>query len=144
MQTKIFSLSLILFTLISCGKYPEGPALSLRSKEKRLCQEWNLTGVLESNGVYDDYNLEMHFNADGSFTKYYWNVYDSLITYTGAWSWAEEKEAITLDFSGAVNGGEQFPFGPGNRTFIIKKLKYTELVIMDKSYETDFTFLQLN
>ena len=144
MQTKIFSLSLIFFTLISCGKYPEGPALSLRSKKNRLCQKWNLTGVLESNGVYDDYNLEMHFNADGSFTKYYWNLYDSLITYTGAWSWAEEKEAITLDFSGAVNGGEQFPFGPGNRTFIIKKLKYTELVIMDKSYETDFTFLQLN
>jgi hypothetical protein len=98
--------------------------------------------VLESNGIYDDYNLELHIFKDGSFTKYYWDLSDSLITYSGNWAWVENQEAITLDFSMA-GSLQQFPFGPGNRVFIIKKLKYTELVIMDKSYATDFSFLQI-
>jgi hypothetical protein len=134
--------ALLFIILFGCEKYPEGPSFSLRTKENRLCQEWNLTGVLESNGIYDDYNLELHIFKDGSFTKYYWDLSDSLITYYGNWAWVENQEAITLDFSMA-GSLQQFPFGPGNRVFIIKKLKYTELVIMDKSYETDFSFLQI-
>ena len=42
-------LSLIL--LNSCGKYEEGPSISLTSKENRLARKWELTKVEYFNGA---------------------------------------------------------------------------------------------
>ena len=42
MKKATIYLSLLLILATACKKYDEGPLISLRSKEKRLCQKWDI------------------------------------------------------------------------------------------------------
>jgi len=68
--------------LQSCGKYEEGPAISLKSKTKRLANSWDLTDIdgntpfedlYEDYGYYGlsievtDYDIQFDFQDDGDF-----------------------------------------------------------------------------
>lgn len=66
MKTKsiknIFALALILFTVFGCGKFEDGPKISLRSIEKR---------------IYGVYRID-YFSKNGTDLTSYWNQYYNL------------------------------------------------------------------
>jgi len=136
---------LVLFLSIfsSCKKYDEGPAISLRSKEKRLCQEWKLKKI-ELNGTID---------PDEDFSYYYWDIHkegtiDARLKYTDEsdeetieldWEWINDKEGIKITSRyGKKEGTHHFQSllksnssvnDDGAIEFEIMRLTYDELIL---------------
>ena len=89
---------LVLLVLSGCKKYEEGPGISLRSKEKRLCQKWEL-----SKATYNG----MHQEND--FAYYYWDIQkdgDFIVTMSYAWDGAYDQEIINLSWEWSSNKEE--------------------------------------
>ena len=138
MKNAVIYLLLALFAISGCKKYDEGPAISLRSKEVRLCQEWNEEQNLingEDNTYYDD--QYWNFNKDG--TLVITTVYNNPVTeldWNYNWRWTDDKESIEI--SVIINKKAEntklslFTFSNNKdiewQKLRIKKLKYEELV----------------
>ncbi len=73
---------IVVLNLQSCGKYDEGPAVSLKSKTKRLAQTWDLAEIDGETPIEDffdsysylgtsfevnDVDMEFDFQEDGDF-----------------------------------------------------------------------------
>jgi hypothetical protein len=120
----------ILFT--ECKKYPEGPAISLRSKKERLANTWKLDAII-SDGVdstsyftqyYKDYTLALTKN--GSYTISYYvavpNFGNISNTESGKWAFASQKEEILVTPTSVAIGALPVP-----STYQILKLYEKEL-----------------
>lgn len=96
--------SLILFE--GCKKYPEGPAISLRSKKERVANTWKLD-QLKSHGVdstayytniLKDYTVSL--TKSGSYTISYYvavpNFGNVTNTESGDWSFSSGKEDLKI------------------------------------------------
>ena len=122
-------LGLLLIIASACKKYEEGPAISLRTKEKRLCQTWNLEEET-INGVSFEGNspkFQWEFHKGGSLTLYRsvqnngsWETEEVL----SQWKWADNQEAIAIE---AFNDDNYWVF------YEIRQLKYKELILESTS-----------
>jgi len=134
-------LVLVLIVFSACKKYDEGPLISLRSKEKRLCQKWDLQKVIydgEDESIGDDMNY------------YYWDIkkdgtidvevsyidWGDLETMKLSWEWIDKKEGIRitlLEDNYKNNPFLSFYKKHSNEDFTIdceiKRLKYKEFII---------------
>ncbi len=83
---KLLLLVFIPLLFVSCNKYEDGPAISFRSAEKRLCGKWRLSHLLYNNkditvayysphfdlypfNIYSDWSQSLYIaitNSDGS------------------------------------------------------------------------------
>jgi hypothetical protein len=101
---RLATLLIVTFTLTvglnSCGKYEDGPDLSLRSKKARLCHVWKVQSVHEVVTV-DEVDVTLHWadlvydiKKDGKYTRFRNNV-----TSSGKWEFSGDKEQLrfTLD-----------------------------------------------
>jgi hypothetical protein len=87
-----------------CGKYEEGPSISLRTKKARVVGEWELEKILE-NGVdkTSDYRAvvaseTIEFKKDETYTSS--STYTSLLgggteSESGTWAFASDKEKFS-------------------------------------------------
>lgn len=136
MKNTIIYLLLALFAISGCKKYDEGPAISLRSKEKRLCQEWKLDKYLVNGEDFDYFEEQIWtFDKNGTLKVYInYGTYDEEAEFE--WKWANKKEDIEI-FSLATKD-KSFPVvfqgyknvAEENRiTVQIKKLKFDEFVL---------------
>ncbi|MCK5775853.1 MAG: hypothetical protein KAH25_06750 [Bacteroidales bacterium] len=121
-------LSLLLILSSACKKYEEGPLISLRSKEKRLCQKWDVETITK-NGAdisYPSIRYQWEFHENGDFTLdvlqdengdgQHWISYGQK---NSQWKWADDKESIEmLD----LNENETW------ENYQIKQLKYKEMI----------------
>jgi hypothetical protein len=123
LKTSLISI-LVILTIGACKKYEEGPAISLRSKEKRLCQTWKLVSWTENGDIVDMgdifYTWELSKNGDFTVTVFNNCCPDYVVARnTSIWRWADDKESIEIisfdDESWYANQ--------------IKKLKFKELII---------------
>lgn len=95
---KLLSLFFIgTFLLVSaCGKYEEGPSLSLRSKKARVANEWKIVYAYDFDDQQEttaDYSNETwEFTKDGQFIEREGNIVDK----TGTWDFISDKEEITI------------------------------------------------
>lgn len=85
---------LVLFSLLqSCKKYPEGPILSLRSREARLEGNWSCEKVLvnnqESTPFYSKYSYG--YGSDNSYTEN--NGFNTL---TGTWALTSDDDSVIV------------------------------------------------
>ncbi|NPD44846.1 MULTISPECIES: hypothetical protein [unclassified Lentimicrobium] len=132
LKNSLISILLIL-TIGACKKYDEGPAISLRSKEKRLCQTWKSKEMYRNGEVEEVSNksLYMKLEKDGSYliTATYNNSDGSVVTndYTSEWRWANNKEDIEIRSFLDINSWD---------TYHIKQLKYKE-IILERDYKGD-------
>lgn len=118
--------------LSSCGKYDEGPAISLRSKKARLENTWNPVKVL-INGTDqtepNTTNYQLQFDKEGGF-----NFITQTITYDGSWAFNDTKEQLILQW--------EVPWLSTiitqNDTFDILMLKNDELWLKNDSAETHY------
>ncbi len=116
----------VVFFLFSCGKYENGPSISLRSKKQRICNIW------QSN--YDNDEI-FEFKEDGSCELYY--LSDLPFKYEGTWEFSDDKSQISTNVSGNIGFGTVTI----NDTYNIIELRKDRLCIEDAifSYENCFT-----
>ena len=94
---KIFTLSFLIVSLISCSKYEEGPSISLLPKNSRLQQKWRPIQSVDSGS-----NTVTNIDSDGSFLEFikggslqYYN--DATMSFigvaaaTGTWEFSSDK-----------------------------------------------------
>lgn len=117
----LLSVALATTTLSSCGKYDEGPGISLRSKKARIANTWVVEGEtingketsaadLQASINDSDTPSELEFTKDGNVTakykdnsteKYKWELLDGkekikLSTTSGSVSVSVEAKIIKL------------------------------------------------
>jgi hypothetical protein len=99
----IITLLLVLpFSFFSCGKYPDGPDITIRGKVSRLANEWTIHKV-ETNGA-DVTHIWLATYPDYLWTIKKDYVYEKLtngITTTGTWAFDEAKENIIFQEDGS-------------------------------------------
>lgn len=108
-KTAIF-LVLISFVATSCGKYEEGPKISLMPRNARMINTWKLDKQYE-NGVEqtltadekDDY---YNVKKDGVLEAVYVTS-GSTTTFTGTWEFTASDANVRLAYTGSYFG---FPF----------------------------------
>ena len=127
--TIIFTLLFVGLAVISCGKYEEGPGVSLLPKNTRLQQQWkpvesiNATTGLSSTIADDGSYLEF---VKGGSLKYYDHAtfspfgFDAL---TGTWEFSDDKTQLITSYT--IIGQTV------TDTFTIIKLKINDLGLMD-------------
>jgi len=135
-------LVLVLAVLSGCKKYEDGPLISLRSKEKRLCQKWELN-KMEYNGQSQTINAGMGY--------FYWDIDKNgsieqsidlngvTESMTAEWEWSEDKESIYIIEPLTKDGRNTLFYTPFKNNsgvnvdlrteFQIIKLKYDELIL---------------
>src|SRR4051812_28988231 len=99
-----FFIVAIIFSVafVSCKKYPEGPAFSLRSKKARLSNTWKIeqykfNGVdstsFAKNHLFNGYFLNINKNGEYSFS---YNLLIGSLSFafneTGTWTFSEGKK----------------------------------------------------
>ena len=112
--------------LTSCSPYEEGPAISLRSRTERLCNEWRLTR-LYINGTEQtlssfDQQTTLEFKDNGTI-NYSYAVMDStaiVITGSGTWEFNDDQTEVFTTITYTLGGTEK-------DTFKILRLKEEEL-----------------
>lgn len=117
--------TVILLNITSCGKYEDGPAFSLRSKEGRLVGEWEVVDIDGSSGIaLSGIDITMEFENDGDAEiTYTYNYYGFPYSesYDGEWEWEDDKGAISFEYE----DGEDIEFE-------IKRLTNDELWLEDE------------
>jgi hypothetical protein len=88
------------FTVSSCGKYDEGPKLSLRTKKMRLVGVWDTKENVDPDGTTttDNSTTTIEFKKDGSCTL---ASSDPNFTYgyVGKWEFSANKEKVRATFT---------------------------------------------
>ena len=100
MKKTIFIFLVGLVSLTACKKYDEGPLISLRSKEKRLCSNiWHINEITDenTNSVSFNENNTMTFDKNGTMYVYYYNVVEQEFqTDTNQWRFIDDKNNIEV------------------------------------------------
>jgi hypothetical protein len=100
--------TLIVLLMVGCGKYEEGPGVSLRSKTKRLSGLWVRYDIMINNEpALNLYQLDMTFDKDGGYQSN--NTQGSGVivsTNTGTWEFADSKAAIKFSTTSSVAGND--------------------------------------
>ena len=107
----------------SCGKYEDGPGISLLTKKSRVAGNWNIKSI--GTLVYPaNYSVNLEFEKSGSATfTYSYGGYSE--TYAGSWDFASDKENLILNIDGDV------------QTFEIKRLTNKEIWLDDDITSVD-------
>ena len=80
----------------SCGKYEDGPGISLLTKKQRLCRSWDAKEYVSTSGttVADTDDDFMTFEKDGTGKLTIGNV-----VFTGTWDFNSDKTKIISVYS---------------------------------------------
>ncbi len=139
---KIISLSTVFVAVMilfaSCGKYEEGPLVSLRSKEARVAGTYQVVDVLK-NGQQDETALELSSMVQVTFEK------DGIgeMSYTYTWGGASYTESESLewmfnddetDLMVRYKGEDESEWGDWET---IKIIRLTDTEIWTEDYEND-------
>lgn len=94
--------ALVILSLFSCKKYPDGPLLSLKSKEKRIMRTWVLDKYYrngsDETGTIHITSLTETFSNNKAYSRSYTDKNGKLQIDDGQWSFDSKKE--TVDLSG--------------------------------------------
>jgi hypothetical protein len=122
---KLLSLSFIaaLFLASACGKYEEGPSLSLRSKKARVANEWKIVYAYDFDDQQEttaDYTNETwEFTKDGLFIERESDIVDA----AGTWDFISDKEEIAISIGNNID------------KYKILRLKENEMWLKDQEEE---------
>jgi hypothetical protein len=96
---KIVFIAVVVLLATSCGKYDEGPGISLKSKTKRLAREWTVEKVVENGeDITSDYMTmrpthTMLFLDYGSLKE---TVNQTVLA--KGWEWGDKKETLVITY----------------------------------------------
>lgn len=126
MKRNLLLFALLAFVFASCGKYEEGPKISLASKKARLVNQWKMEKMFKNGSsvslTSNDQEDYIEFKKDGTYEVVDFTGSISS-TGTGKWSFSSDKESINTSVSYTVLG-----FTTTNTTtYKILRLKSDEL-----------------
>ena len=150
MKTNILFLIVIIITISSCRKYPEGGSYFLTDMTKKIAGEYSFThyyidGVDSVNYYFNnDYFSHLIFNKIESdkmpdcYLLFYKNInYSPIFDLGGNWDWNNSKKTELITYLGTSEPDTIFYAGPFSQNlktiWNIKKLKDNELIL-----ETDY------
>lgn len=121
----LFLFAGLTFVFASCGKYEDGPGLSLLTKKARVSGTWDpveyidgADGQVTADNSTDTYTLD----KDGTYT-----YTSGSTTYTGTWQFTNDKEQLQATISYSLFGQTQTI----TTTSIITRLTSKELWLKD-------------
>ena len=90
-------------TLMSCSKYADGPAISLRTKKERVAKTWVIKQAIRNgNDVTSDYSAyTLTLTKDGDaqlVATYVFGTATFQGNTNGTWSFESSKEHISFDY----------------------------------------------
>jgi hypothetical protein len=113
----------VLLSITACTKYPDGPAISLRSRTERIANNWKIGQAFNSSGGdvtsgYTKYQLNLSHTGSASLYANY-QVFGTTYTYStnGTWAFVNDESKISFVYSN----------NDANGVYQILKLKETEL-----------------
>ncbi|MGD9492104.1 MAG: lipocalin family protein [Bacteroidales bacterium] len=119
-------LVMIAFVAVSCGKYEEGPKISLASKNARLINTWKINEIYKNGTTQtvtadqqDDY---IEVKKDGLMSVTYISS-GYTTTYAGTWEFTADKANLRLKYVGSLLG---IPF-TSDEEYTILRLTSDEL-----------------
>jgi len=80
-------------SLSSCGKYEEGPGISLKSPTSRIATTWEVEKYIDADGTEtagDDNDPTITYTKDGEFTVTQGNT-----NYSGTWEFSGDVDLRT-------------------------------------------------
>jgi len=113
MKKQSFLLVLIssLFFFVSCGKYEDGPAISLLSKKSRLVNKWKLEKYykdgVEQTLSNDDKKGYIEIKKDNTIEEVFYSGAYS-ITLTGTWSEVDKYSKILIKITDPFSEVEEY------------------------------------
>jgi hypothetical protein len=130
----ILLLSIIL-AMSSCGKYEDGPGLSLRAKKARLDGDWQPKEYTSSEGItmkegdelWPFLWMRISFRKDGAYVHS-----EEPFAFSGTWEFADEKKVIHATVSSGA--------GYNSTAMTILRLTNKELWIRITSNEGNMGF----
>jgi hypothetical protein len=103
-HTQILFIALAMIVVLpACKKYPDGPAVSLRSKKARLANNWSIDKVLGAGlditaaFVTDKKNYNLEIKDDGTFTENY-ETGGNVNTVIGTWKFSKDKKYVDMHY----------------------------------------------
>ncbi len=95
--SSLMALLTIAFIWQGCAKYEEGPSFTLVTKKNRLAGVWKVV-------KYNDFDMITpileEFKENGFYKKTI-TILDKDITYTGEWSFENNKEVVRVNIQGS-------------------------------------------
>lgn len=82
----------------SCGKYEDGPSVSLLTKKARVVGSWDVKSI-GTQAMIAGYSMNLNFEKSGVATFSY-TYGGSSYTYAGSWDFASDKENILINIDG--------------------------------------------
>lgn len=123
MKTKLIILTAFLaLTTVSCSKYEDGPAISLRSKTQRVANTWKIENAYRNGedvtSDYDQYVLTLRDDNTARLVAIYTSgVFSVEVETNGTWTFEDKKEVLVLNFEDDAADGK----------YLILRLKEKEL-----------------
>jgi len=114
--------------IASCGKYEEGPSISLRSKTARITGAWKQVAINDSTITSHTITT---INKDGSL-----NMGDGTYLMNGAWAFTNNKTGIITSYVFAIGGVDTTYLD----TMTILRLTNKQLWTQDPSDEDENIF----
>ncbi|MBX9851964.1 MAG: hypothetical protein K2X86_09420 [Cytophagaceae bacterium] len=135
MKYSILILTLTIY-LSSCKKYEEGPALSFRSKEKRLANTWKIKALYLNDTAQtlsdEDMRFEITFEETGVSIRKTANGSNTDV-HVGSWKFTDKKEKVETYFSYTYFGTPVEDI----TIYTIIKLKEKDLRLQEKISDTE-------
>ncbi|MFI5149309.1 MAG: hypothetical protein ACHQRM_06210 [Bacteroidia bacterium] len=129
-----FLCALLLLSLPGCQKYPDGPMISFRTKEHRLCENWKRVKEYE-NGTDITTQAMSHIRSesriiyhDGSFS-YNLDSDNGTVSYSGSWAFSTDKTIVNFSYVVGMT--------PVNETFLILRLKEGDMWLRETNFSGD-------
>ena len=97
-------LVLLLMVVGACKKYDEGPLISLRTKEARLCREWKLDKYIVNDETFDEVGKLVWKIEKNGIIHLNIMVGSNEETSESEWRWADNKESLEIKSFGKKSG----------------------------------------
>lgn len=90
--------------LSGCGKYEDGPNISLLTKKSRVAGDWKVKSI-GSQVMGTNYSIDMTFEKNGDLmvtSAYSYQGYSGNYSYAGSWDFASDKDQLSLTVDGSI------------------------------------------
>ena len=108
-MTKTLKLTSLLFAAMlifgtSCGKYPDGPGFSLRTKKARLVNTWKVTYATDANDdiTENTAGVTLTIDEEGNWKTGCETTNGAVQEETGTWQLSNDKDILILTHDDAT------------------------------------------
>jgi hypothetical protein len=102
---KLFFIAFLSLLAVSCGKYEEGPGISLLSKKNRITNVWSLASKMTNGQTTNlsDWTWKLEIKEDETYTSQVTYLGIPFLNESGIWKFSSDKKELLTIPSGSSN-----------------------------------------